>query len=266
MSDYYIRTPEQDESRGPFDISKLLTLAEAGQVTPNTLYYDEDKEEWLPLALNETLKAQVFPEREKLVLKVKEPEIKESEAPEKVKIEEILAAAEGDTKEKRKLTRQKKSLESAAKLSATGLGVMMLFSALAMILPLMPVIEKAAATGGGFGLLLNYPITYFGIFDFVVGILLILCVTEVFPLARGRAMLTLGFGLYVGWAIGDPILMGLSASASIGIFSASTSKSLTSMVIALILGIGGNACLAYLALNGRFDGFFEAVTLNLIAQ
>lgn len=266
MSDYYIRTPEQDESRGPFDISKLLTLAEAGQITPNTLYYDEDKEEWLPLALNEELKAQVFPEREKLVLKVKEPEPEKKEAPEQVKVEDLLAAAEGDTKEKQKLTRQKKSLENAAQLSATGLGIMMILSALAMILPLMPQIQQAAATGGGFTLLLNYPTTYFGIFDLVVGILLILSVTEVFPLARGRAMLTLGFGLYVGWAIGDPILMGLSAAAGIGIFLASVSKGLTSMLLALVLGIGGNACLAYLALNGRFDGFFEAVTLNLIAQ
>ena len=45
MSEYYIRTPEQDESRGPFTVSKLNTLAEAGQVKENTLYYDEDKEE-----------------------------------------------------------------------------------------------------------------------------------------------------------------------------------------------------------------------------
>ena len=53
MLEYYIRTPEQDESRGPFDASKLRTLAEAGQVTENTLYYDEDKEEWIPMASNE---------------------------------------------------------------------------------------------------------------------------------------------------------------------------------------------------------------------
>jgi hypothetical protein len=46
MADYYIRTPEREESRGPFDASQLLTLAEAGQITENTLHYDESKEEW----------------------------------------------------------------------------------------------------------------------------------------------------------------------------------------------------------------------------
>ena len=32
MADYYIRTPDREESRGPFEASQLLTLAEAGQI------------------------------------------------------------------------------------------------------------------------------------------------------------------------------------------------------------------------------------------
>ena len=61
MSHYYIRIPEQDESRGPFDIPKLETLAEAGQINPNTLYYDVEREEWIPIALNDALRSKVFP-------------------------------------------------------------------------------------------------------------------------------------------------------------------------------------------------------------
>lgn len=265
MSDYYIRTPEQDESRGPFDISKLQTLAEAGQINPNTLYYDEDKEEWIPIALNESLHSQVFPEREKLSLKVSQEKKAGKEEASGLNIESMLVAAEGDTDEKRKLTRQKKSFERAATISAAGLGVMMIFSALFMILPLVPVIQEAL-NDGAFATIFNYPTILIGVFDLILGVLLILSVTEVFPLARGRAMLTLGFGVYVGWALGDPLFMGLSAAAGIGIFMATISQSMSTMTLAFILGIGGNGYLAYLALNGRFDGFFESIVLNLVAS
>ena len=69
MADYYIRTPDYENSRGPFDAAQLLSLAEAGQITENTLHYDENKEEWVPIALNEKLNALVFPEREPLSLR-----------------------------------------------------------------------------------------------------------------------------------------------------------------------------------------------------
>ena len=102
MSDYYIRTPEQNESRGPFDISKLLTLAEAGQINPNTLYYDEEKEEWIPIALNDALRAQVFPEREKLSLKI-EPD----EAPDPDRRNRSKSQCRGDALRRRGRHRRK---------------------------------------------------------------------------------------------------------------------------------------------------------------
>ncbi|MGZ0654064.1 DUF4339 domain-containing protein [Coraliomargarita sp. W4R72] len=267
MPDYYIRTPEQDESRGPFDISKLVTLAEAGQINPNTLYYDEDKEEWIPLELNTELHALVFPEREKLALKVDETKKAKTKdvSPKGLDIEAMLAAAEGDTAEKRKLTRQKKSFERAATLSASGLGLMMIFSALFMVLPLISQIQEAFG-GDNFAVIFNYPTILVGIFDLIIAVLLLLAVTEVFPLARGRAMLTLGFGAYVGWAIGDPLMIGLSVAAGVGTFLATISQRMSTMILALALGIGGNAYLAYLALDGRFDGFFDRIVMNLVAN
>jgi len=163
MSDYYIRAPERDESRGPFDVSKLLTLTEAGQITPNTLYYDEEKEEWIPLALNEELKAQVFPERERLEMKIQKEGEEEEDAAERanadpggLNVESISVAAEGDTEEKRKLTHQKKSFERAATISAIGLGFMMIFSALFMILPLITIIQGAISEQQ-FSSIFNYP-------------------------------------------------------------------------------------------------------------
>ncbi|TVP79807.1 MAG: DUF4339 domain-containing protein [Puniceicoccaceae bacterium] len=264
MSDYYIRTPDQDESRGPFDAAKLQTLAEAGQVTPNTLFYDEEKEEWIPLALNKELHAQVFPEREKLTLKINQATAKPSKKkvePAGLEVGKMLAAAEGDTQEKRQLIRRRKSLEKAATMAPNGLGAMMLLSALFMILPLVPEIESSFGKDG-LAAALKYPAVLIGIFDLLMGVLLLLSVTGVYPLVRGRAMLGLGFGVYVGWAIGDPGLMALTATASLGLFMATLANRFGTLVFALILGIGGHAYLAYLALSGRFDGFFESIFLS----
>jgi len=267
MSDYYIRTPEQDESRGPFDISKLQTLAEAGQVHPNTLYYDEDKEEWIPIALNENLKAQVFPEREKLSLKINKREELKAESAETggLNVESMLAAAEGDTAEKRKLTREKKSFDMAASIAAIGLALMMIFSALFMILPLISVVQ-AAMGDQNFATIFNYPTILVALFDLIMGIRLLLSVTEIYPLLRGKSMLMLGFGVYLGWAIGDPMVLGLIAAGNLGIFIATISQRISTMVLAFVLGIGGNAYLAYLALNGRFDGFFDNIVFKLVAS
>jgi len=271
MPDYYIRTPDHEESRGPFDPPKLLTLAEAGQISENTLYYDETKEEWVPIALNEALKNQVFPQRERLTLKVGqavEAETTKDGAPtpeEKsgLNVQEMLAAAEGDTEETRHLKKQQKSFEKAASLASSGIGLMMLFSAVFLLMPHFTVVN-AAIQDEAFSTVINYPFILIGLFDFLMAVFLFLAVTEVYPLLRGRAMLTLGFGVYVGWAMGDPILLAASAAAGIGIFLATIARSYPTMLVAMALGIGGNGYLAYLALIGRFTGFFDGVHFDFI--
>lgn len=284
MPDYYIRTPDHEESRGPFDPSKLQTLAEAGQVTQNTLYYDEDKEEWMPIALNPELKRQVFPEREKLSLRSKTAEGEQKNASgeataagdsapaepaepvEKggLSVEAMLAAAEGETDETRHLKKKEKSFQKAAALATSGIGLMMLFSALVLLMPHFSVVgqmyEESAATR-----VINYPFLLIGLFDLIMAGLLFLAVTEVYPLLRARAMLTLGFGIYLGWALGDPILLPVATAAGIGIFLATIAKSYLTMLLALFLGVGGNGYLAYLAIIGRFSGFFEAVQFDIIS-
>lgn len=141
----------------------------------------------------------------------------------------------------------------------------MILSALFMILPLKPIIQ-AALDADNIVTIVNYPTILIGLFDLILGILLLLSMTSVFPLARGRAMLTLGFGVYVGWALADPLLMGLAAAAGIGIFLTTISQSMGTRLLAFVLGIGGNGYLAYLAFNGRFDGFFDTIVFNLVAS
>ncbi|WP_269526408.1 DUF4339 domain-containing protein [Coraliomargarita parva] len=269
MSDYYIRTPEDNESRGPFDVTKLRTLAEAGQLSENTLYYDEDKEEWIPIALNEALRLEIFPVREKLKLSLKEREASqntsERDGENTVEVEDLLEAADGNTEQKRHLKKKEKSYQRAAALSSSGLGLMVLFSAVSLIMPHFAMVSQAIEEEA-YATVVNYPFLMLGFFDFLMAIFLFLAVTEVYPLLRGRAMLTLGFGVYVGWALGDPLLMIASGGAGAGIFLATISRGLPSMLIALILGLGGNGFLAYLALQDRFKDFFEVVAFELITK
>jgi hypothetical protein len=270
MADYYIRTPDREDSRGPFDAQQLLTLAEAGQITENTLHYDETKEEWIPIALNEALKTEVFPEREKLSLKIREPQ---NDAPATVDgavetggidVNDMLAAAERDTSETRHLKKKEESFHKAASISTSSLGIMLLLSAIALLTPHFTIIN-AAITEERLTTIINYPFIIIGLFDFIMAALLLLAVTEVYPLLRGRAMLTLGFGVYVGWALGDPMILLASAGAGIGIFGATISQSLFTMLLASMIGIGGNGLLAYLAITGHFAGFFDSVAFNWIS-
>ena len=270
MADYYIRTPDREESRGPFDASQLLTLAEAGQITENTLHYDETKEEWIPIALNKQLKADVFPEREKLSLKISEsknktPEEEDiSEEKEGLNVNDMLAAAERDTKETRHLKKKEQSFHKAAALSTNSIGIMLLLSAITLLTPHFTIINTAISEGN-VGTIFNYPFIILGLFDFLMAVFLFLAVTEVYPILRGRGMLTLGFGAYVGWALGEPMIMIPSAAAGFGIFYATISQNFSTMIMASILGIGGNALLAYLAITGYFAGFFDSAYFELIS-
>jgi len=270
MPDYYIRTPEQDESRGPFDITKLRTLAEAGQVHENTLYYDEDKEEWMPIALNEFLMMEVFPKREKLNLDIKmreesteSPHSREKES--EINVEDLLKAAEADTEETRHLKRNRKSFERSVAVASMTLGFIMILSAVSFIVPHMAVIQ--AAGGEKFYTnLLNYPFLLVGVFDLIMSVLVMLAVTEIYPLLRGRSMLGLGFGLYVGWALGDPMIMLGFGLGGLGVFMITVSQKFSITVAAIAMGILGNGLLLYLATEGRLDDFYGTFQLTLFSQ
>lgn len=268
MADYYIRTPDYENSRGPFDAAQLLSLAEAGQITENTLHYDENKEEWVPIALNEKLNALVFPEREPLSLRSVEK--KEARAPcdtpkkEGLKVHDMLAAASCETDETSHIKKQNVNFEKAASLSPNGIAIAMLLSALALLTPYSQIISDAISAGQ-VATIINYPIVLIGLFDFVMAALLLLAMTEVYPLLRARAMLTLGFGLYLGWSLEDPLIALTSVMAGIGIFYATISRSYGLMITVLALAIGGNAILSYLAFIDRFSGVFEKIYFQIIS-
>ncbi|MGK0463844.1 MAG: cation transport ATPase, partial [Lentimonas sp.] len=225
MAEYYIRTPDRDESRGPFTPAQLLTLAEAEQVTINTLYYDDFKEEWLPLGTNPELKDEVFPEREKLKLKIDEPEEpekkpkkkKKSKAKEKAKntVTEMLAVAEKETKNVRSKRKQEESFTRATYLTSNGLCLIMLLSAVTLITPHLTEIKEVSLSQQ-IRLFLNYPLIILGAFDLLMSVYAYFGDRKLNSILRGRAMLTLGFGAYIGWATGDLYILLASISFGLG--------------------------------------------------
>lgn len=268
MDDYYIRTPENDRSRGPFDVDKLHSLAEAGQVTANTLYYDETKEEWVPIGANADLKAAIFPERKRLSLSIgKEPKSKEDddeaeeekEEDERHDVADMLAAADGETEDTQHLKKERESFEKAALIAPMGLALIMMASAVFLLFPHLATIQSALGGNGSITSLFGYPFLLIAFYDLIVALALLLAVTEVYPFVRGRMMLGLGFGAYMGWALQAPELILAFFLAGIGPFWATLAKRVSLMILALSLGIVGNGFLAYLSLTGRFDGFFEVI-------
>ena len=103
--EFYIREASENEARGPFNLEQLVSLAETGQVTLDTLWYDPALEDWALIGSNDDLKAQLFPEKRKLRMKVKEviPTTKKEDSLAPITVEDMLAGAEGrtaDTKDK----------------------------------------------------------------------------------------------------------------------------------------------------------------------
>ena len=69
--EFYIRNASETEARGPFNHEHMVSLAENGQITKETLYYDAGTEQWVALETNAAVCAIIFPQKVALKLKAK---------------------------------------------------------------------------------------------------------------------------------------------------------------------------------------------------
>lgn len=206
--EYYVRSPESDAARGPYDLDKLQTLAQAGQVTRETFYFDDHLESWAAIGSNEALTEKVFPSKKKLQLRSDTPpEERHSlgdtdDQRESVKVGDMLAAAEGDTEETRHLNEQVRWKNRAASLAIPALATILLISALAHIYPSWEAVEGLLASdAAGIGAaLIKSPLLILGALDLLFGLLLLLSATGIYPLLRFRAMLGAGFFGFIFWS------------------------------------------------------------------
>lgn len=293
--EYYIRTADSEEARGPYPIDHLQSLAEAGKVDRDTLIFDESMEVWVEIGKHETLLEQIFPERKKLTLKQPgqakaatkkapvegEEEEEEEEAGEDEKkqedkptakvssdtdeegnelpehdVSEMLLAAEGQTEDTEHLKRKQERMHAAASLSLPGLGLIMLLSAFVLIYPNYQTIQVAlSGEDEGGYLALLDPMIIIGLLDLIFAAFLLLAVSEIFPAIRLRSALGLGFWGFIFWAGGDPILMALAIAGHLSLFICTMTLNLYLMMAGLVLGVLSFGMLSYLAFTGSLFYF-----------
>lgn len=249
--EYFIRGPEEETASGPFSIDALLTLAEAGKISPDHYYFDPRMESWALIRSNEALMGEVFPEKKRLSLRKKavDEDLEAAEVEEdlpEVKVDDMLAAAEGHTKETRHVRTKREWEDRAAGFSVPILGTLLLISALSVLYPSWNIIDGIInESDGAIQLLFQNPVVFLGTFDLVMGAFLFLNATEVFPILRFRAAVGGGFFavVYAGaWLNGDPTGLWLSLSSlgfAFGLYTCTITLNFVLMISAAVLGFAG---------------------------
>jgi hypothetical protein len=271
--EYYVRKPDSENARGPFNLEKLQSLAEAGQVDRQSLYYDQVSEKWKPIGESSELCARLFPERIKLVLRKKnapvepepaketpaseakkpsktislkkreetapkeEPKAQGAAAPAKpdaplfnppprepqpagqpapakapkpvappenqrsgLSVNDLLAAAEGQTEEMAELRDERKWRDRAIATAMPLMALLMLISSVSLLIPWRGEIVKAITGGGEWLKLLEHPRLILGALDLFLALMLGLAVASIYPILRLRLMAGLGYLGYMAYA------------------------------------------------------------------
>lgn len=239
--DFYVRGLNDAEARGPFTVEQLTSLAEAGQVTAETYYYDVATEQWLALGGNADLKAKIWPEKQKLGFKEKEFKAvnrsDDSSAP--ITVQQFLDAAEGKTDDTKGKKDKSLDMMKAAMWGTKGAAAILFLSAIVLILPGID-----ALTAMDVAKLLDKPLVFLGAADLLLGLLLLLGVISLYPVVRFRAVFGLGFLGFLLWTQGNPVAIAALAAGSAGLYFSTIFLNYVPLGVALLLGIGGMGALA----------------------
>jgi hypothetical protein len=242
----YIRNATETEARGPFNAQQVADLAEAGQVTAETLIYDAMTEQWVAMNSSPELMAVVFPEKKRLALKSREIEAlnkPDATAP-PITVNELLAAAEGRTDDTRDKRDPELAMAMAARIGMYGALVALVLAALGEILP-----STEALMAMDIPRLLGQPLALLGVLDLVLAVLLGLGMTAVYPLVRFRAALGLGLIGFTFYLQGLTVPLLQVTVGSIGLFLCTISVSVAPVIIAALMAVGGMGTLAWYFLS-----------------
>jgi hypothetical protein len=238
----YVRGVNDAEARGPFTIEQLSSLVEAGQVTPETYYYDATTEQWLLISANQEMKSILWPEKKKIGFKHKEfkavNEEKTDSAP-PITVQQFLDAAEGKTDETKGKKDKNLIMMSAAIWGTRSAAIISFASAIALILPGID-----ALTAMDMNKIMLMPGVVLGVVDAVIGLLLLLGVITIYPFVRFRAVFGLGFLGFLFMTQGQLTPMIAVAAGSVGLYFCTIFLSYIPLGVAALLGLGGMAMLA----------------------
>jgi hypothetical protein len=244
--EFYVRGLNDPDARGPFSTEQLASLAESGQITADTYYYDAASEQWLVIGSNADLKAALWPEKKKLGFKQAEfksvnKEIKEGDKA--ITVEDFLAAAEGKTEETKGKKDKNLQMMHAAIWGTRGAAAIMLVSAGVLVLPGLDAITSMDVTR-----LMEKPLVLLGVADAVIGVLLMLGVISLYPVVRFRAMFGLGFLGFLLWTEGNPTGVLALAAGTAGLYFSTIFLNYIPLAVAVLTGLGGMFALASMTL------------------
>jgi len=245
--EFYIREGSEKDARGPFNFEQLISLAEAGQVTAETLYYDAGAEQWVAIGSNQDVKAAVFPEKKKLTIKAKEivslnQPTSDSRAP--ITVDDILAAAEGrtaDTKDRKDPTI---AAGRAARIGVWSAIAMLVLAAAGEMLPASDAILTMDASK-----ILAQPIALLGAVDLLLAVLLGLGLVNLYPFVRFRAAAGFGFFGFLFYVQGLQMPLLAAAAGAAGLYFCTILISLLPVTLAAAAGLAGMAGAAYFLLS-----------------
>jgi hypothetical protein len=242
----YIRNATETEARGPFSPQQVADLAEAGQVTAETLVYDATTEQWVALNANAELMAVVFPEKKKLGLKAKEIKTlnKSDENAKEISVHDMLAAAEGRTEDTAGKADPEIAMMRAAKVGMIGALVSLLLAAAGEILP-----ATDALTSGDPMKILAHPLVILGVVDIFFVVLLGLGMVAIYPVIRFRAALGLGLMGFMYYAQGMTVPLLEAAAGSVGLYLCTVIVNLVPVIVCALAGIAGFGMLAWYFLS-----------------
>ena len=238
----YIRNPSESEARGPFTARQVADLADAGQVTPQTLVFEASTQQWVTVGSLPDLMKLALPEKKKLTLKAKEfkPLNQPDALEKKFDVQDMLNAAEGRTDE---TASRRDPTEAMARAAAVGRYGAILGLLLAATAALFPVRDALLALD--FSKLTAQPLACVGFFDLALALLLALGVTSLYPLTRFRAAAGLGLVGFTYYAQGFGMELALTTFGCAGIFFCTIVIRMVPALVAAVLSVGGMGLLAW---------------------
>lgn len=246
QQELYIRNATETEARGPFNVQQVVDLAEAGQVTAETLVYDANTEQWVTLNANPELMASIFPEKKKLALKAKEIKTlnKPDDAAAPITVNDMLDAAEGRTADTKGKSNPEIAMMRAAKIGMIGATVALVAAAAGEILPGIDALMSMDGQK-----LLAQPLVLLGVVDLAFAVLLGLGMSAMYPILRFRAALGLGLLGFMFYAQGMSTPLLAAAIGSVGLYLCTVTVQMIPAVVAAAAAVGGMGFLSWLFLS-----------------
>lgn len=242
--EFYVRRVTDPDARGPFTLEQLSSLAENGQVDADTLFYDAATEQWVIISQNPTLHSQLFPQKRTLAVRPKREiatlnQFSENDAA--LSVEDMLAAAEGRTAETKGAADPAIAQGRASMLGMYAAMAILLTMGVAFILPNIDVVLGATSDPLA---LLRKPLILIGVINFILGLILALGATGIYPWVRFLAMLTFGFNGALFHLSDQPQMVGASAAAAAGLYGCTIFTNIPAAVISAGVGVAGAIMLA----------------------